>query len=96
VSSLSDETLEPRGRDASGGGPASVVAGYLSAFAIFFSAIGVVWHPLRLIPVSLVLALVAVGLGGPRRRLTLAAVLICAACFFVGMVIAVALSKPLW
>jgi hypothetical protein len=44
-----------------------VVAGFLSSFAIFFAAIGLVWHPLRVVPISIVLALVSTAMGGRNR-----------------------------
>ena len=72
------------------------VAGFLSAIAIFVSLCGLAWHPLRLILPSLTIALIASGMGGGKRRLELAAVLICAGCLFFGFTIAVAFSKPLW
>ncbi len=76
--------------------PAETVAGYLSALAIFVSVVGLAWHPLRLILPSLAIALVAAGMGRGKGRLQFAAVMICAACFFLGLTIAVAISKPLW
>jgi hypothetical protein len=72
------------------------VAGFLSSIAIFMSLVGLAWHPLRLILPSLAIALIASGMGGGRGRLQFAAVLICGVCLFLGMTIAVALSKPLW
>jgi len=42
------------------------------------------------------LPLIASGMGGGKGRLQFAAVLICGVCLFLGMTIAVALSKPLW
>jgi hypothetical protein len=82
---------EPKGE-----GSAPVVADYLSAIAIFASAISLAWHPLRLVPAAMLVALVAAGMGGRGRRLPLAAVLISAACFFLGMTIAIVTSRPLW
>ena len=76
--------------------PAETVAGFLSAIAIFMSLVGLAWHPLRLILPSLAIALVAAGMGPSKGRLQFAAVLICTACFFFGLTIAVAFSKPLW
>lgn len=76
--------------------PAEVVSGYLSAIAIFASVVGIAWHPLRLIPIAIVLALVAAAMAGGKRRLPFAAVMICAACFFLGMTVAVVTSRPLW
>jgi divalent metal cation (Fe/Co/Zn/Cd) transporter len=73
---------------------AESVAGFLSSMAIFISLVGVAWRPLRLILPSLAIALVASGMA--HTRLQLAAVLICGACFFCGMTVAVITSHPLW
>lgn len=76
--------------------PSETVAGYLAAVSIFISLISVAWHPLRLILPSIIVALIAAAMGGKNRRLTFAAVMIAAACFFFGMTIAVVTSRPLW
>jgi ABC-2 type transport system permease protein len=68
----------------------------LAALAIFAAAIGAAWHPLRLIPLAVLLALVAVGIGGRSARLATWAVIICAVCFFIGIAAAVITSHPLW
>jgi hypothetical protein len=83
-------------RDGAGRHPSETVAGYLSAIAIFVSLVGIAWHPLRLILPSLAVALVASGMGSGKGRLQLAAVLICAACLFFGLTVAVATSHALW
>jgi hypothetical protein len=75
---------------------AETVAGYLSAIAVFVSLVGIAWRPLRLILPALLIALVASGMAGAGRRLQLAAVLICAVCFFLGFTVAVVTSHPLW
>jgi hypothetical protein len=75
---------------------AETVAGFLSAVAIFVGLVGIAWHPLRLILPSAAIALIAAGMSNTRRQLPLAAVLICAVCFFLGLTIAVATSHPLW
>ena len=72
------------------------VAGFLCAFAIFFSGLGVIWHPLRLIPISMLLALVATAMGGRNARLAFFSVLFAAGCFVAGMAIAVLTRNPLW
>lgn len=87
----SDASHEP-GRRTS----AETVAGYLSAVAIFVSVVGIAWHPLRLILPSAAIALIASGMSNSRRQLTLAAVVICAVCLFLGFTVAVATSHPLW
>jgi hypothetical protein len=72
------------------------VADLLAALAIFAALIGVAWHPLRLIGPAIIISLVAAAMGGRIKRLTLAAVLVVAASFFFGLMIAVITSRPLW
>jgi hypothetical protein len=72
------------------------VAGFLSAAAIFVSLLGVAYRPLRLIPLAILLALIAVAIGGRHERLAASAVYIGAACFTVGLAAAVITSNPLW
>ena len=81
---------EPRAR------PSEAVAGFVAAISIFASAIGLAWHPLRLIPAAMLLALIATGMGGRHRGLATAAVAIAGGCFFLGMTIAIIAQKPLW
>ena len=77
--------------------PADSVAGFLAALAVFVGLIGVAWHPLRLIVPAMLISLIAAGMGGGRhKRLAFAGVMIVAACFFFGMMVAVATSHPLW
>jgi hypothetical protein len=57
---------------------------------------GIAYRPLRLIPLALVLALVATGIGGRALRLATWAVAIGAVSFAVGMAAAVITSNPLW
>ena len=91
--------MSPEGEflhEGTGRRPSETVAGFLSAIAIFVSLVGIAWHPLRLILPSLAVALIASGMGSSKGRLQLAAVLICAACLFLGFTVAVITSKPLW
>jgi hypothetical protein len=77
--------------------PAEVVSGYLSALAIFAGVVAIAWHPLRLSPLSMLLALLAAAMAGPRNRtLARAGVGIAALCFFLGMTVSVITSRPLW
>ncbi len=78
------------------GRPSESVAGFLAALAIFVALIGVAWHPLRLILPAVIISLVAAAMGGRHQRLAFAAVITVAACFFVGLMIAVITSHPLW
>ena len=76
--------------------PAETIAGFLASVSIFTSLVGVAYRPLRLIPLAILLALVAVGIGGRSARLATWAVGIGALCFAVGMAAAVITSHPLW
>jgi hypothetical protein len=76
--------------------PSETVAGFLAAIAIFAALIALAWHPLRLVPFAMILSLVAAAMGGRHQRLAFAAAMISAACFFLGMTIAVVAGTPLW
>jgi hypothetical protein len=76
--------------------PHENVAGFLSAIAIFASAIGIIWHPLRLVPIAVVLALIASGMGGRYQRLSYLALMIGTAAFFLGLTVAIIWKHPLW
>lgn len=78
------------------GAPGETLAGFLAATAIFFSAIGLAYRPLRLIPLAILLSLLATGLGGRHARLAQIAVVTGAVCFVAGLAIAVVTSHPLW
>lgn len=76
--------------------PAYTVAGFLASMAIFASLIGLVWHPLRLIPIATVLALIASAMAPHGNRLARWSLFICAGCFFFGLLIAVVTTRSLW
>ena len=76
--------------------PAETVAGFLAAAAIFVSLTGVAYRPVRLVPVAILLGLVATGIGGRNARLAQLAVVCGAACFAVGMTLAVLTGHPLY
>lgn len=75
---------------------AANVAGYLAAAAIAVSLIGIVYRPVRTIPIALVVALIAVVMAPPSNRLPQIAVLVGGIAFVLGMTIAVATDSPLW
>jgi hypothetical protein len=75
---------------------AETVGGFLAAASIFVSVTGIAYRPLRLIPLAVVLALIAVGIGGRATRLGTWAVGIGAVSFAAGMAAAVITSNPLW
>jgi hypothetical protein len=76
--------------------PAETVAGFLAAASIFVSLTGIAYRPLRLIPVAILLALVALAFGGRSERLATYAVAIAAISFAAGLAVAVVTSHPLW
>jgi hypothetical protein len=79
-----------------GAGATETLAGLLAAVAIFASAIGLAYRPLRLIPLAILLSLIAVAIGGRNVRLATAATFIGATCFVLGLMFAVVTSHPLW
>jgi hypothetical protein len=93
---LSSYEQTPAG-DVERSGPGDTIAGFLAAMSIAICLIGLAWHPLRLILPGIAIAMVSAGMAGPRtRRLAFAAAMIAAGCFFVGMLISVVATRPLW
>jgi hypothetical protein len=73
-----------------------LVAGYLAALSMAASFIGLAWHPLRLILPAILLAMISAAMTGRQNRLAFAAVIVAAACFFLGMTISVVTGRALW
>jgi hypothetical protein len=76
--------------------PSETVAGFLASLALFVSLIGIAYRPVRLIPGAVIVALVAMGMGGRHQRLAAFAVAVTAIAWVVGMTIAVATGRPLY
>ena len=76
--------------------PAESVAGYLAAASIVVSVVGLAYRPVRTIPIAVLVAIVAVAMGGRHQRLATFAVVGGAIAFAVGMTIAVATESSLW
>ncbi|MDX6447788.1 MAG: hypothetical protein QOK32_24 [Gaiellaceae bacterium] len=76
--------------------PAEAVGGLLAAVSIFTSIASLVYHPLRLVLLSILLALLSTAMAGRNSRLPAIAVGVGAAAFVLGMTIAVVGSRPLW
>ena len=77
-------------------GAASTLAGFLAAFAIFAAVAGLVYYPGRVCTAAVVVALIASAIGGFQRGLAAFAVGFAGLCWFVGMVIAIALERPIF
>jgi hypothetical protein len=75
---------------------AETIASFLAAFSIFASCIAVAYRPGRLIPVALLLALLAAGIGGRGSRLAAWAIAVGSVCFVVGMAVAVITDNPIF
>jgi hypothetical protein len=75
---------------------AETLAGFLAAASIFVSLTGIAYRPLRLIPFAILLALIAVAIGGRSERLATYAAAIGAFSFAAGLAVAVVTSNPLW
>ena len=76
--------------------PGEVISGFLAAVSIFTSLASIVFHPLRLVLLSIVLALLSAAMGGRNTRLPAIAVGVGAAAFVAGMTVAVGGGRPLW
>ena len=73
-----------------------LVAGLVAAATIAASGIALVHKPLLTAPIAIVLALLAVGMGGRRSRLPLVALTVASLGWMVGMTIAVLSNRPLY
>jgi len=72
------------------------VAGFLAAASLFASLVALAYHPVPLSIAACLLALIASGMSSRHRTLCLAAVLVAATSFVLGIVIAIATGHQLW
>ena len=77
-------------------GASATIAGFLAAFAIFVSLIGVVYRPVRIIPAAVLVALIALGMGGRHQGLAIFAVAVTSVAWLVGMTVAIVVNHPLF
>ncbi len=75
---------------------ADTVAGFLATTSIFASCLGMIYRPVRIIPVAIVVALIAARMSARQQRLAGWAVAAGAICWTVGMTIAVVTESPLY
>ena len=76
--------------------PAESVAGILAALAIFGSCIALAYRPVRITPFTILISLIAVGIGGRHQKLAAAALAISGACFIVGTFFAIITNHPIF
>ncbi len=77
-------------------GSADAVAGFLATIALVAGLFSIVYRPARIGPAALVVALIAVGIGGRNERLAAWAVAIVSAGWVLGMIVCVLTEKPLY
>jgi hypothetical protein len=77
-------------------GQADLVAGFLAAFALAAGLLSIIHKPARIGPVALVVALIAVGIGGKYERLATWAVATVSVGWVLGMIIAVITENPVY
>jgi hypothetical protein len=75
---------------------ADTVAGILASMSIFASLTAIVWHPLRLVIASILVALIATAMSRRYQLLGGIAVAVGGISWILGMTIAVITGHPLW
>ncbi len=80
----------------SGDRPAESVAGILAAIAIFGSVIALAYRPVRITPFTILISLIAAGIGGRHQKLAAAALAISGACFIAGTFFAIITNHPIF
>jgi hypothetical protein len=78
------------------GSRADGVAGFLATLALFAGLLTIAYRPVRIGPFALVVALIAVGIGGRHARLATWAVAVVTVGWVAGMIIAVVTENPLY
>ena len=76
--------------------PSDSVAGFLATIALFAGLLSIFYRPVRIGPFALVVALIAVAIGGRHERLATAAVAAVTVGWVLGMSIAVLTDNPLY
>ena len=73
-----------------------LVADFLATFALFAGLVGIVYSPGRLGTAAVFIAILAAALGGRDRYLVPVTVAVTAVCWFLGMLLAIALDRPIF
>jgi len=73
-----------------------LAADFLATFALFAGLIGIVYKPGQLATAAVFVALFAAAIGGRDRWLVPVTVAVTAACWVIGMTLAVALERPIF
>jgi uncharacterized membrane protein YoaK (UPF0700 family) len=76
--------------------PAETVAGFIAAAALAVGVIAIYYEPVKLAIPALIVALIAVAIGGRFHRLSTIAVGVITVGWVLGMIYAVIEGNPLW
>jgi hypothetical protein len=76
--------------------PAETVAGFIAAAALVVGVIAIYYEPVKLAVPALIVALIAVTIGGRFQRLAAASVAVITIGWVLGMIYAVIQGNPLW
>jgi hypothetical protein len=76
--------------------PSEYAAGFLAAAALFVAPVGIVYYPGRVTSGAILVALIASAMGGFQSRLAAFAVGFATVCWLVGMIISIALERPVF
>ncbi|MGH3041351.1 MAG: hypothetical protein ACRDNG_06395, partial [Gaiellaceae bacterium] len=76
--------------------PSQLVADFLATFAIFGGLVSLVYYPGRLGTAAVFVSILAAGLGGRDRYLVPVSVGVTTSCWFLGMVLAIVLERPIF
>jgi hypothetical protein len=77
-------------------GAADLVGGLLAAASIFVGAVGVVQTPVRIIPITIIVALISVRMTDRYRTLAAWAVGLNIVWWLLGMIVAITTENPLY
>jgi hypothetical protein len=73
-----------------------LVADFLATFAIFGGLVSLVYYPGRLGTAAVFVAVLAAAIGGRDRYLVPVSVGVTTFCWFLGMVLAIVLERPIF
>ena len=76
--------------------PAEAVAGLLATLAIFGSCLALVYRPVRITPFTILISLIAAGIGGRHQRLAAIALAVSGVCFVAGTFFAIITNHPIF
>lgn len=87
-----DESSPPARREP----PSHTVAGFLAAAALFAGLVAIIYYPGRIGPGAILVALIAAAMGGFQSRLAATALVVATVGWFLGMILAVLLERPIF